>query len=297
MGTREESRVMTAAIGVIGAGVMGRGVAEVLARHEFNVVLVDRTDELLDDARRSIGVSLKSAALFARGSQEPFDRTLARITFTTDLATVAAAHFVIENVTEDWSIKEAVYAELRRYVRPGVTLAANTSAIAIGRLAALLPDPSRVIGMHFMNPVAQKPLVEVIRSNVTSDIATDSAVALLERIGKRAIVVGDSPGFVTNRVLMLMINEAIAVVEEGITSPEDVDAIFVGCFSHAMGPLATADLIGLDTILRSLIVLQDSFDDPKYAPRRLLRDKVASGDFGRKSGAGFFTYDGRSRMP
>jgi 3-hydroxybutyryl-CoA dehydrogenase len=148
--------------------------------------------------------------------------------------------------------------------------------------------------MHFMNPVPQKRVVEVIRSPATSDATAAAACALVERLGKRAIVVGDSPGFVTNRVLMLTINEAIAVVEEGVAGARDVDDIFVGCFSHAMGPLATADLIGLDTILRSLNVLRESFDDPKFDARPLLRQMVESGRLGRKSGAGFFDYDIRS---
>ena len=274
-------------VAVIGAGVMGRGVAQVLAQHDFDVILLDVTAELLDDARRAIGQGLKSAALFDSGLRGRHEAALARITTTTDYAALANADFVIENATEDWAIKQSVYHALGRHCRANCTLAANTSAISIARLAALVPVPSRVIGMHFMNPVPNKPLVEVIRSAATSATTIAAAKALLDRIGKRAIIVGDSPGFVTNRVLMLMVNEAIAVVEEGISNPSDVDAIFTGCFAHAMGPLATADLIGLDTILRSLEVLQESFHDPKYAPRALLRDMVAQGRLGRKTGAGF----------
>jgi 3-hydroxybutyryl-CoA dehydrogenase len=282
-------------IGVVGAGVMGRGIAQILAQHDFDVVLIDLTTELLDEARRSIGYALKSAALFDPGLRGRHEATLARIEATTDYERLAGADFVIENATEDWSVKETVYRELGRCCRPDCTFAANTSAILIARIASLVPEPARVIGMHFMNPVPQKPLVEVIRSAATSEATIAAACALLERIGKRAIIVGDSPGFVTNRVLMLTINEAIAVVEEGISNPHDVDAIFTGCFAHAMGPLATADLIGLDTILRSLEVLEASLEDPKFAARPLLRDMVASGRLGRKSGAGFFQYDARSR--
>jgi 3-hydroxybutyryl-CoA dehydrogenase len=282
-------------VAIVGAGVMGRGVAQVLAQHDFDVLLMDLTGEVLDEAQRSIGYALKSAALFHHALRERHEATLARIETTTNYEGFAEADFVIENATEDWSVKETVYAELGRHCRPDCTLAANTSAISIARIASLVPNPSRVIGMHFMNPVPRKPLVEVIRSPATSDAAVAAAIALLERIGKQAIIVGDSPGFVTNRVLMLMINEAIGVVEEGISNARDVDAIFTGCFSHAMGPLATADLIGLDTILRSLEVLESSFDDPKFAARPLLREMVGSGRLGRKTGAGFFEYKARSR--
>jgi len=281
-------------VAVVGAGVMGRGVAQVLAQHDFDVLLVDLTAERLDAARRSIAHALKSAALFDPQLRGRHEAMLARIETTTGYEPLARADFVIENVTEDWAAKASVYRALGEVCRPDCTLAANTSAISIARIASLVPKPARVVGMHFMNPVPQKPLVEVIRSPRTSDAAIAAATALLERIGKKAIVVGDSPGFVTNRVLMLMINEAIRVVEEGISNARDVDSIFVGCFAHAMGPLATADLIGLDTILRSLEVLEESFGDPKYKASALLREMVASGRLGRKTGAGFFEYDGRS---
>ena len=280
-------------VGVIGAGVMGRGIAQVLAQAEIDVVLVDVTAETLDEAMRSIGYALKSAALFDPALRGAHADILARIEPTTDYDLLGQVDFVIENTTEEWPIKERVYHILSRVCPPECVLAANTSAISIARIAAETADPSRVIGMHFMNPVPQKDVVEVIRSAATSDETVAAATALLDRLGKRAIIVRDSPGFVTNRVLMLTINEAIAVVEEGVAEPHDVDAIFVGCFAHAMGPLATADLIGLDTILRSLDVLEDSFGDPKFAARPLLRRMVESGRLGRKSGGGFFDYDGR----
>lgn len=280
-------------VGVVGAGLMGRGVAQALAQHGLDVVLVDIATEILDEARRTIGYALKSAALFDPQLRAGHGAVLARIETTTDYDALGEVDFVIENTTEEWPVKEEVYRRLARSCPAGCILAANTSAISIARIAAVTPDPSLVIGMHFMNPVPQKPVVEVIRSPATSDATADVARALVERLGKRAIVVGDSPGFVTNRVLMLTINEAIAVVEEGVASARDVDDIFVGCFSHAMGPLATADLIGLDTILRSLNVLRESFDDPKFDARPLLRQMVESGRLGRKSGHGFFDYDMR----
>lgn len=282
-------------VGVIGAGVMGRSLAQALGQSDFDVLLVDLTADILDEARRSIGYALKSAALFDREFRDRHDSILERIEATTEYDALAQVDFVIENTTEDWSIKETVYRDLGRWCRPGCVLAANTSAISIARIASAAPDPSRVIGMHFMNPVPQKPLVEVIPSAATSEETVATACALVERLGKRAIIVGDSPGFVTNRVLMLTINEAIAVVEEGISTARDVDDIFMGCFSHAMGPLATADLIGLDTILRSLEVLEESFGDAKFAARPLLREMVADGRLGRKSGVGFFEYDARGR--
>jgi len=281
-------------VGVVGAGLMGRGVAQALAQAGIEVVLVDVATAILDEARRSIGYALKSAALFDPQLRAGHGAVLARIETTTDYGALGQVDFVIENTTEEWPVKEEVYRQLARSCRPGCILAANTSAISIARIAAATPDPSLVIGMHFMNPVPQKPVVEVIRSPATSDATAAVAQALVERLGKRAIVVGDSPGFVTNRILMLTINEAIAVVEEGVASARDLDDIFVGCFSHAMGPLATADLIGLDTILRSLNVLRESFDDPKFDARPLLRQMVESGRLGRKSGSGFFDYDIRN---
>lgn len=280
-------------IGVIGAGLMGRGLAQTLAQHGLDVVLIDVSDEVLSAAGQAIHDALKAAALFDPALRDR-GAILARITATTDYAALGQVDMVIENSTEDWSVKTAVYAGLADACRTGCPIAANTSAIPIARLAALVPDPSRVIGMHFMNPVPHKPLVEVIRAPATSERAVAAARALLTRIGKRAIVVGDSPGFVTNRVLMLTINEAIALVDEGVAPAADVDALFVGCFAHAMGPLATADLIGLDTILRSLVVLQDSFGDAKYAAHPLLRRMVANGHHGRKTGRGFFDYRGRA---
>lgn len=281
-------------VGVVGAGTIGRGVAQALAQAAIDVVLVDVTAETLDEALRSIGYALKSAALFDPELRRAHSEILARIEATTDYDALGQVDFVIENATEEWSIKQRVYRLLSSTCPPGCVLAANTSAISIARIAAETADPSRVIGMHFMNPVPKKDVVEVIRSAATSDETVGAATELLDRLGKRAIIVRDSPGFVTNRVLMLTVNEAIAVVEEGVAEPADVDAIFVGCFAHAMGPLATADLIGLDTVLRSLDVLQDSFGDPKFAPRPLLRRMVESGRLGRKSGGGFFDYDVRS---
>jgi 3-hydroxybutyryl-CoA dehydrogenase len=291
-----------AKVGVIGAGVMGRGLSEALACANYEVVLVDIDDAILEKARSDVARALKMAGMFdAKARAADTAAILERIVTTTDYSQLVDVDFVIENTTEDWSIKEEVYQNLDRHCPKGCILAANTSAISISKIATLVSRPERLVGMHFMNPAPKKPVVEVIRGQATSELTVNAACALLNGMGKRAILVGDSPGFVTNRVLMLTINEAIAVVHEGIATPVDVDSIFVGCFAHAMGPLATADLIGLDTVLKSLNVLQDDFKDPKYEPSLLLRQMVTAGNLGRKSGLGFFDYevrrhvDGRSK--
>jgi len=278
-------------VGVIGAGVMGRDLAQALAQTGHVAVLVDVADSILENARQDIARGLRLASLFDRGAPAADHvAILDRIVTTTDYGRLTDVDFVVENTTEEWTTKQAVYRILERRCPARCVLAANTSAIAITRIAAVVADPTRVIGMHFMNPVPKKPMVEVIRGRETSDETVSAAHGLLSEMGKRMILVRDSPGFVTNRVLMLTINEAIAVVNEGVAGPAEVDQIFIGCFAHAMGPLATADLIGLDTILRSLQVLRESFGNPKFDPAPLLVDMVASGRLGRKSGAGFFDY-------
>ncbi len=200
---------------------------------------------------------------------------------------------MIENGTESWNVKQAIYARLELVCREDCIIAANTSAISISRLASTTRRPDRVIGMHFMNPVAQKPVVEVITGSNTSEVTVQAAKDFLQQMNKQAIFVKDMPGFVSNRVLMLAINEAILIVQDDVASPADVDEIFVKCVAHKMGPLATADLIGLDTVLLSLEVLQESYNDNKYRPCRLLRQMVDAGLHGRKSGRGFFDYTGR----
>ncbi|MDQ1159619.1 3-hydroxybutyryl-CoA dehydrogenase [Sphingomonas sp. SORGH_AS 950] len=282
-------------VGVVGAGLMGQGLAQVLAETGHAVTLVDIDECALGEAKTRITRSLKLAAMMNRirpslGIYE----TVGRITFTRDLTLLASAKFIVENVTEDLVIKSKVYRALDRLVGIDCVIAANTSAIPIGSLAAYLTCRSRLIGMHFMNPVPQKAIVEVIRSSDTSEDTVRTARAFLAEIGKDAIVVNDSPGFVTNRVLMLTINEAIALVHEGVASAADIDRIFVGCFAHKMGPLATADLIGLDTIKRSLEVLQQYTSESRFAPNPLLAEMVAAGILGRKSGIGFFEYKVRA---
>ena len=278
-------------VGVIGAGVMGAGVAQALAQTGHRVILTDVSEELLARARREVANSLRFQGLFQKGAARADSaEALARIEFTTDLRPLAAADFVVENVTEKWEVKRQVYAELDPVCPEHCVFAANTSAIPITRIAAVTRRAPRVLGIHFMNPVPLKPTVEVIRGYHTSDETIATALALLGQMGKTGIVVKDSPGFVTNRVLMPTINEAVFLVHEGVAPAADIDTIFKSCFGHKMGPLETADLIGLDTILLSLEVLYESFNDSKYRPCPLLKQMVDAGLHGRKTGAGFYQY-------
>jgi 3-hydroxybutyryl-CoA dehydrogenase len=279
-------------IGVIGAGVMGVGVAQDLAQHGRQVILVDVNDARLARARQEIRGALRMQGLFRQSSSaESSAAVLARITFTIEYERLAAVDFVVENVIEKWPVKERVYQLLDRHCPPGCVFGANTSAISITRIGSATRRPDRVVGMHFMNPVPLKPMVEVIRGFHTSEATLARAFELLALMGKEGIVVNDMPGFVTNRVLMLTINEAIFLVQDQVAPYEDVDRIFKTCFGHKMGPLETGDLIGLDTILYSLEVLYESYNDDKYRPCPLLRKMVDAGLHGRKSGRGFYTYE------
>ncbi len=280
-------------VGVVGAGVMGVGVAQNLAETGHQVVLVDLTDEQLDKAQGEIRQNLRMRGFFAKKEKEPkeqSDAVLGRITFTTDYEGLGQVDFLIENVVEKWDVKAEVYPRLDAICPSHCVFAANTSAISITRLGSATARPDRVLGMHFMNPVPLKSMVEVIRGHHTSEQTLDRAQALLAAMGKECIVVNDMPGFVSNRVLMLTINEAIFVVQDQVTSAENVDRIFKTCFGHKMGPLETGDLIGLDTILLSLEVLYESYNDDKYRPCPLLKKMVHAGLHGRKSGQGFYNY-------
>lgn len=298
-------------VGVIGAGVMGTGLTQDLVAHGFGVVLIDRSAETLAGARRGIegygrfsrllgggqasaGRETGSQDSASRGSagQNPgdYNANAARVIYSTDLSKVAAADFVVENITEDWALKKEVYPVIDEACPEDTVFAANTSAIPITKLAALTKRPDRLVGMHFMNPVPMKKAVEVIRGWHTSDETLKRADQLLTGLGKKGITVADSPGFVSNRVLMLTVNEAVYLVHEGVAAAADVDEVFRSCFGHKMGPLETADLIGLDTILYSIEVLHESFADSKYRPCPLLKQMVDAGLHGRKSGQGFYSY-------
>ena len=276
-------------VGVIGAGVIGAGVAQNLAQTGHRVILLDVSQSVLAKAEQEIKNNMRFQTLFKKGAQNPAD-VLGNITFSVNDELLKDADFVIENVTEKWDIKRGVYERIDAICPARCIFAANTSAISITRLASLTKRPAQVLGLHFMNPVPQKQMVEVIRGHHTSAETLQAAGEMLSKMGKQQIVVNDSPGFVSNRVLMLMINEAIFLVQDQVASVEEIDRIFKSCFEHKMGPLETADLIGLDTILFSIEVLYESFNDSKYRPCPLLRKMVDAGLYGRKNGAGFYSY-------
>jgi len=278
-------------IGVIGAGVMGVGLAQALAQSSLRTLLIDISDGVLESALGQIRNGLRLARLLQKNSRGSLEEILGHIQVSADYAVLREADFVIENVTEQVAVKTEVYRRLDAICPPRCIFAANTSAIPITRIAAMTSRPAQVLGMHFMNPVSLKPAVEVIRGYHTSEETVATATRLLALMGKKAILVGDSPGFVSNRVLMLTINEAIFLVQEKVATPEVVDEIFKSCFEHKMGPLETADLIGLDTILLSLEVLYDEFKDSKFRPCPLLSQMVNAGLLGRKSGSGFYSYE------
>jgi 3-hydroxybutyryl-CoA dehydrogenase len=279
-----------AVIGVLGAGVMGVGVAQNLAQSGHEVVLVDRDEEILDNARATIRRDCRMSRLLG-GPALDADEILGRISTAVGVKAVAEAEFVIENVTENWEIKRAVHAELDEVCGPETVIVANTSAIPITRIASVGRNPGRVVGVHFMNPVPAKPVVELIPGFHTTPETVERTRDLLTSMGKRAVDVKDASGFVSNRVLMLTVNEAAYLVHEGVATAESVDEVFRGCFGHPMGPLETADLIGVDTILYSVEVLYEHYADSKYRPCPLLKQMTDAGLHGRKTGRGFYTYD------
>jgi 3-hydroxybutyryl-CoA dehydrogenase len=279
-------------IGIIGAGIMGSGVSLNLAQTNHKVILVDISSEILNNSAKKSSEAIRMQKLLSnkRGNIPSPEEVLDRIKFTTDYELLNEVDFVIENVTERWSSKAEVYPKLDNICSKECIFATNTSTIPITRIASLTGRAKQIIGMHFMNPVPLKPVVEVIRGYHTSEETINFAKKLLQQMGKEAIVVNDSPGFVSNRVLMLTINEAIYLQQEQVASAEDVDRIFKTCFGHKMGPLETADLIGLDTILYSLESLHENFKDSKYRPCPLLKKMVDAGLYGQKSGKGFYNY-------
>ncbi|MCR6105806.1 3-hydroxyacyl-CoA dehydrogenase family protein [Salipaludibacillus agaradhaerens] len=277
-------------VGVIGAGVMGVGVSIVVAQKGMKVILLDISNERLDLAKKEIEKNLRLLTFYSREISSSTESILELIEFTTDYERLNKASFIVENTTEKWEIKEAVYKKINSLKNEDCVIAANTSALSITKLGQVMNKPERVIGMHFMNPVPLKPAVEVIKGYYTSQKTIDISYDFLELINKEGILINDSPGFVSNRVLMLTINEAIFLLHDQVASPSEVDEIFKKCFGHKMGPLETADLIGLDTILLSLEVLYDSFLDSKFRPCPLLKKMVDASIYGRKSGKGFYEY-------
>ncbi len=277
--------------GVVGAGVMGVGITQCLIQAGHDVVVVDPNPGALSTGPRRLRDGLRLDRLLGRGYRNaPVEALLSRVQWTDRLSDLSNAVFVIECVRERVPDKEQVFRELDAVCPPQAVLASCTSAIPIARLAGVTCRPDRVLGMHFMNPAPLKDTVEVIRTSTTSEETLHRAVELLGTLNKKAIVVSDAPGFVSNRVLMLTINEAATVVQQGTADAEQVDEIFNSCFGHPMGPLHTADLIGLDTILDSLNVLREHTGDSRFEPCTLLADLVRAGRTGRKSGSGFYDY-------
>src|SRR5690348_5599035 len=277
-------------VAVLGAGTMGNGIAHVFAKSGYKVILKDVDRKFLDRALDTIGKNLDREVKKAKITEADKPEILKRIFPATDANDLAAADLAVEAVPEQRELKERVLKEADAVLRPGVILASNTSSISITALAAKTSRPENFIGMHFMNPVPMMTLVEVIRGLQTSNDAFNTTMALCEKLGKKPVAVNDAPGFVSNRVLMPMINEAAYAVMEGVATPESVDAVMKLGMNHPMGPLELADFIGLDVCVDILKVLHDGLGDPKYRACPLLKKYVAAGWLGRKSSRGFYKY-------
>ena len=277
-------------IGIIGAGTMGNGIAHTAARSGFKVILHDIAESFLDRAVSTIAKNLEREVAKGRITANDKNAVLSRISVVTQNSALSEADFVIEAVIEDIETKLRVFEGMDRIARPDVILASNTSSISITKIASKTKRPDKVIGMHFMNPVPVMPLVEVVRGIATSDETYQMTKELAESLGKTAVEVNDFPGFVSNRVLMPMINEAVYCVMEGVGTAEAIDSVMKLGMNHPMGPLALADLIGLDVCLDIMEVLHSGLGDSKYRPCPLLRKMVDAGHLGRKSGRGFYKY-------
>jgi 3-hydroxybutyryl-CoA dehydrogenase len=277
-------------VGVIGAGTMGNGIAQVFAQSGFSVVLVDVAPPMLDRARRTIEKSLGKFVEKGKLSAAERDAAVGRLLTATSIDQLAGADYVVEAIVENAEAKRTLFASLDAITRPDVILASNTSSISITLLGAATKRPDKVLGMHFMNPVPLMTLVELIRGQATSGESMRIAAELCAGLAKTPIEAADYPGFIANRILMPMINEAVFAVMEGVGTPEAIDAVMKLGMNHPMGPLTLADFIGLDVCLAILNVLHDGIGDPKYRPCPLLRRMVAAGHLGRKSGQGFYTY-------
>lgn len=275
---------------VIGAGQMGNGIAHVAAQAGFQVLLNDLNTEFVEKGVHALSKNLQRGVDKGRMTEEEKAEVLSRVTASVSLQDAEKADFIVEAASENMEIKEKIFRELDSLARPDVILASNTSSLPITEIGAVTSRPEKVIGMHFMNPVPVMELVEVIRGIATSDETLKAVLELTEKMGKTAVEVNDYPGFISNRILIPMINEAIYTVYEGVAKPEAVDQVMKLGMNHPMGPLTLADFIGLDTCLAIMEVLYEGFGDPKYRPCPLLRKMVKAGWLGKKSGKGFYEY-------
>ena len=277
-------------VGVVGSGQMGNGIAQVAACCGMEVTMVDIKQEFLDRGTSAISHSIDKLVSKERLSQQEADSALSRISSSTELESLSECDLVVEAIPEIPELKYSTFSKLDSICKPQAILASNTSSISINEIARHTNRPERVIGMHFMNPVPIMKLVEIINGSETSEAVTSEVVSASEEMGKIPLWCQDSPGFVSNRILMPMINEAILTLQEGVAEPEAIDGIMKLGMNHPIGPLALADLIGLDTVLHIMHVLQEGLASDKYSPAKLLVEMVEAGKLGRKSGSGFYQY-------